>query len=51
MGSDYSRPTDGTFYADEGSEGSISDVGIDGTTVAMNRFAGRVSLVVNVATA
>ena len=50
MGGDQSRPTDGNFYADEGSEG-ISDVGIDGATVAMSRFAGRVTLVGNVATA
>ena len=51
MGGDQSRPTGGNFYAEEGSEESISDVGIDGAAVAMSRFAGRVSLVVNVATA
>jgi hypothetical protein len=48
MGSKASRPVDGDFYADDA---GLADESIDGAGVTMSRFAGRVALVVNVATA
>ena len=48
MGKTQSKPTGASFYA---ASTKLADTSIDGAAIPMSRFDGRVTLVVNVATA